>query len=150
MKRVLFIILLIIILAIGGLLFSPLSPLPGGALTGEIVEEPVNDWSFAEDERICHFEMNPPDPYSITVTCIVHEGQLYVGCRSCPSKGWHDYINTDPNARYRVLGKVYNVTAVRVTDPEEVNRVWAARIAKDGSEPEPAPEDYWVFHLTSR
>lgn len=150
MKRILLITLLIIGIGIAGLLLSPLSPLPGGALTGEVIEEPISDWSFAENERICHFEMNTPDPYSITVTCIVHDGKLYVGCRGCPNKGWHKYVTADPNTRYRVLDKVYNVSAIRVTDQEEVNRVWAARMAKDGSKPEPASDDYWVFHLTSR
>jgi len=38
-------VLLLLATACGG----PVSMMPGGALRGEVVEEPVDDWSFASD-----------------------------------------------------------------------------------------------------
>jgi hypothetical protein len=150
-KRIIQITLLIVVLGVGGLLMSPYSPLPGGQLSGEVVDGAIDDWSFAENERICHFEMNAPEARSITVTCIVADKQAYVGCMGCPRKSWHEHVTADPNTRYRVNGKIYNVTATRVMDRALIDSVWKARMLKDGEEnPGPAPDNYWMFHLTSR
>ena len=150
-KRTIQITFVIIAVGVVGLLVSPYSPIPGGQLSGEVVDRAISDWSFAEHERICHFEMNAPEVHSITVTCIVADKQLYVGCMRCPSKSWHEYVTADPSTRYKVDGKIYPVTATRILDRVSIERLWKARRLKDGDEnPGPAPDDYWMFHLTSR
>ncbi len=151
MKRLLVGLLTIIGLAIGAALLSPISPLPGGALTGEVADEPVNDWSFAADESFGYLETQVPEPRTITVTCIVSDGQLYVGCSSCSGRYWSQRLIAEPKVRYRVLGKIYNVTATRVEDADEIDRAWRARAAKNvTANPDQIADDFWFFRLVSR
>ncbi len=37
----------------------PLGPLPGGPLTGEVVLDPVDDWSFTEKIELIQIETRP-------------------------------------------------------------------------------------------
>jgi len=99
-------------LACGG----PMLMLPGGALRGEVVEEPVGDWSFADD-RFVDLEVRPSDPYSVEVNYIVRSGRLYID----PAEGrrWLEYIRQDPRVRVRFDDKVYSARAVLVEDPQE-------------------------------
>ncbi len=151
MKRVLLSLLAIVTIAVVAVLLSPMSPIPGGALSGEIADEPVSDWSFAAAEPFGYLETQVPEPRTITVTCIVSDGQLYVGCSSCSGRYWSQQLIAEPNVRYRVLGKIYNVTATRVMGPDEIDRVWRARAAKNvTANPDEIAEDFWFFRLVSR
>ncbi len=151
MKRFLLSLLAIVALAVAAVLVSPMSPIPGGALTGEVVEEPVNDWSFAANELVGRLETQVPKPRSVAVTCIVANGQLYVGCSSCSGRYWSQQLIAEPKVRYRVLGKIYNVTATRVTDPVEIAQVWRVRAARYvTANPEQIVDGFWFFRLESR
>lgn len=152
MKRTLLAVLMIVVFAVGALLVSPMSPLPGGALRGDVAEGRVTDWSFAANESFGHLETQVPTPRTITVTCIVAAGQLYVGCSSCAGRYWGQQLLAEPNVRYRVLGKIHEVTATRVTDEEEIDRVWRVRAAKyyGTQAPDPKPDDFWIFRLEAR
>lgn len=99
-------------LACGG----PMVMIPGGALRGDIVAEPVTDWSFADD-RFVDLEVRPSDPYSVELNYTVRDGMLYID----PAEGrrWLDYIRDDPNVRVRFDGRVYSARAVLVDDPAE-------------------------------
>lgn len=101
------------VLACGG----PLLVFPGGELSGEVVTERVDDWSFV-DARFIDLEVRPADPYSVELNYFVREGRLYVD----PAEGrrWLDYIREDPRVRARFGGEVYPLTAVRVEDPAEL------------------------------
>ena len=151
LKRVFLGTLGAVTLVVGAVLLSPVGPIPGGTLSGETVDEAVVDWSFAGDERFCHLETKVPEPRSIAVTCIVSDGQLYVGCSSCSGRYWSQQLSAEPNVRYGVLGKIYNVEAARVRDQDEIDRVWLARASKYGDQnPDPKPHDFWFFRLVSR
>jgi hypothetical protein len=110
LRRVLFAALLA--LGCGG----PFLIFPGGALRGDVVSEPVDDWSFA-DALFVDLEVRPSDPYSVELNYTVMEGRLYVD----PAEGrrWLDYIREDPHVRVRFDGKIYPATAVLVEDPTE-------------------------------
>ena len=88
--------------------------LPGGALRGEVVAEPVTDWSFVDDAFV-HLEVRPSDPYSVELNYFVRDGKLYID----PAEGrrWLEYIREDPRVRVRFAGKVYPATAVLVRSP---------------------------------
>jgi hypothetical protein len=96
---------------------GPFLVFPGGRLSGEVVTEPVSDWSFAEDMFI-DLETRPDDPYSVELNYIVRDGRLYVD----PAEGrrWLEHIREDPNLRVRLGGKVYPVKAVLVGEPGEL------------------------------
>lgn len=96
---------------------GPFMVIPGGQLSGEVVSEPVSDWSFADDSFI-DIETRPGDPYSVELNYIVKDGNLYID----PAEGraWLEYIREDPNLRVRFGGKVYPVIAVLVGKPGEL------------------------------
>ena len=90
---------------------------PGGALRGDVVTEPVDDWSFVED-RFVDLETRPSDPYSVELNYIVKDGKLYID----PAEGrrWLDHLRADPRVRVRFGGKIYPLKAVLVGRPGEL------------------------------
>lgn len=96
---------------------GPFFVFPGGALSGEVVEEPVADWSFVTASFV-DLETRPSDPYSVELNYFLREGRLYID----PAEGrrWLDHIQADDRVRVRFDGKVYPLRAVRVTDPAEL------------------------------
>lgn len=96
---------------------GPFLVIPGGALSGEVVTEPVTDWSFADDLFV-DLETRPEDPYSVELNYVVRDGKLYID----PAEGrtWFDHIRADPRVRVRFGGKIYPVTAVLVGQPGEL------------------------------
>ena len=106
-------LLLPLIAACGG----PLWVIPGGALSGELVSEPVADWSFVTDAFV-DLETRPDDPYSVTVNYVVKQGALYID----PAEGrtWLEHIRADPRVRVRFGERVYPVEAVLVDRPGEL------------------------------
>ena len=87
------------------------------------------------------------------------EGKLYLSCSVCDTKYWASKVGPDAQGRLRLDGKVYPVTINRVLDPAELDRAWAARIAKlqsvagpgNPASPEDARRDdrWWSFNLVS-
>jgi hypothetical protein len=121
-------LLLVGILGCGG----PFLMIPGSALSGEVVTEPVEDWSFV-DSTFLDLETRPSDPYSVELNYFVREGKLYID----PAEGrrWFDYLRADPLVRIRFDGKIYPVRAVLAGSPGEI----------EGFAP-----DRYVYRLDSR
>ena len=96
---------------------GPVLVFPGGELSGEVVREPVDDWSFVDD-RFVDLETRPSDPYSVELNYVVRDGQLYLD----PAEGrtWFDHLRADPNVRVRFGDEIYPVRAVKVGDPGEI------------------------------
>lgn len=111
---------------------GPFLVFPGGALRGELVREPVADWSFV-DSTFVDLEVRPEDPYSVELNYFVRDGGLYID----PAEGrtWFGYLREDPRARVRFDGKVYPVRAVLAGGPGEL----------EGFDP-----DRYVYRLVSR
>jgi len=129
MKRSLIgLVLLSLVTACGG----PFLIFPGGAMRGEVVEAPVEDWSFA-DNWFVELETRPADPYSVQLNYVVKDGQLYID----PAEGrqWLDHIREDPRVRVRFGGKIYPATAVLAGQPGEL---------------EGFPPDRFIYRIESR
>ena len=111
---------------------GPFLVFPGGELRGEVVTEPVDDWSFV-DSLFVDLEVRPSDPYSVELNYIVKDGKLYID----PAEGrrWFDYIREDPRVRARFGNEIYPLTAVLVGKPGEL---------------EGFPEDRFIYRLDSR
>jgi len=109
------------LLAIGCLVLlgcgGPFLLLPGGALSGEVVTEPVSDWSFVDDLFV-DLEVRPSEPYSVELNYVIKDGTLYID----PAEGrrWLDYLRQDPRVRVRFGGQIYPGTAVLVGGPGEI------------------------------
>ena len=111
---------------------GPFLVFPGGALLGEVVTEPVDDWSFVDDAFV-DLEVRPSEPYSVELNYVVKDGKLYID----PAEGrrWLDYIRDDPRVRVRFGDKIYPLQAVLVGRPGEL---------------EGFPEDRFVYRLDPR
>ena len=111
---------------------GPFLVFPGGALSGEVVSEPVTDWSFVDDQFF-DLETRPSDPYSVELNYVLEESELFID----PAEGrkWFDYIREDPRVRVRFGGKVYPAIAVLVGEPGEV---------------EGFPEERYVYRIDYR
>ena len=96
---------------------GPFLVFPGGELSGEVVSEPVTDWSFVSDEFV-DLETRPSDPYSVELNYVVRDGQLYLD----PAEGrrWLDHIREDPRVRVRFGDKIYPLKAVLAGKPGEL------------------------------
>ena len=112
-----------------GCVGGPFMVFPGGALSGEVVTQPVSDWSFADDLFV-DLEVRPSDPYSVVLNYVIQDGKLYID----PAEGrtWFDYLREDPRVRVRFDGKVYPCTAVLAGKPGEL---------------EDFPEDRFVYGI---
>jgi len=98
---------------------GPFLVIPGGRLSGEVVDEPVEDWSFVrEHHRFVDLETRPGDPYSVELNYVVRDGELYVD----PAEGrrWLDHIREDPRVRVRFGDRIHPLEAVLVGRPGEL------------------------------
>lgn len=142
-------------------LACPCERTPGSYLRGEVVQEAVTDWGFANAVPLCQIQVRTrPLPHAINLNCMAtDEGQLYLSCASCEGKRWSTAALHDPRARLRLDDQVYPVRLTRVTDPAELDRAWQTRAAKlhrlrggEGEPPDtPRPEanGWWSFRVVS-
>ena len=121
-------VLIALALGCGG----PFIVFPGGKLKGEVVTEPISDWSFV-DSWFLDLETRPADPYSVELNYVVRDGRLYID----PAEGrrWFEHIREDPRVRARFGSKIYPLKAVLVGRPGEL---------------EGFPEDRFVYRLDPR
>ncbi len=138
---------------------------PGLWLTGEVVRDPVENWDWVYD--VAH-----PDrgntimletrtwygiPYSVTILPTPRGDKLYIGGsarnerleREFPNqKQWWANVERDPRVRLKIDGKIYEMTATLVYNPEEFAEVIGRdpvtiRVADDGTEQVVAKWYYW-------
>lgn len=98
---------------------GPFLVFPGGALGGEEVTEPVDDWLFV-DSSFIDLEVRPDDPYSVTLNYVVRDGKLYID--PAEDRTWYQYLKQDDRVRVR-FGfdeRVYPLKAVLVGKPGEL------------------------------
>jgi len=142
---------LLIVVAFFGARFldGPLGPIPGGALvSGELVSEPVADWSFAKDVPEIALQL-ASQSQSRTTWILVSDGKAYIPASTeyPPGKTWHRLALEDGRATLRIDGKLYPVTLAKVEDPLSVATVRDVASRKYPSRP---PGDAWLFQVTSR
>ena len=157
---------------------GPIEMLQGGSFkTGELVEEPVTDWSFALEKEV-QFELVGFGT-SRTAGFIMHDGVAYMTCdlgfiwnRLEPGmtkrilsliytfKRWHHDAVEDGRVLLRVDGeKIYKTNFVKVEDPE-LNAILRGEMedlargyfapGELGPPPEEPPNDVWFFRMDPR
>src|SRR5579862_7569713 len=138
----------------------PCDRIPGAYLFGKVIEEPVNNWSFANQVSLCQIQVNAIVPHAINLNCFATpEGNLYLSCSNCEPKYWSRAVLKNPRSRLRMNGNVYSVNLTRVIDPVEMDRIWEARIKKlqavatpvNPAVPlgTPRPAGWWTFRVES-
>jgi len=138
---------------------------PGLWLTGEVVQEPVEDWDWTLD--VDHPELGNTImletrawyglPHSVTILPTPRGDKLYIGGsarsarleREFPFfKTWWANVERDPRVRLKIDGKIYEMTAALVNDPEELAVIIGRRpitktTLENGSEEIIAKWYYW-------
>ncbi len=113
----------------GGVVWTmtcPCDGTPGFVLLGDAHEEPVADWSFANDVPLCQIQISVWwRPHSVNVNCMATpDGDLFISCSFGARKYWCPRVGEDQPGRLRLDGVVYPVMLDRETDPAILNRVW--------------------------
>lgn len=127
LPRVLGVIGLVLITAIGGLRLVGLEPKdtrPGLWLTGEVVTEPVTDWAFTEEVGEIYVQTRSPYliPHSVTTYCATFEGELYLfsvyyqGGVFPDDRGWNRNVMRDNRVRLKIGDRLFDRTVTHVTD----------------------------------
>ena len=117
-------IVLVVLLAIGFYSWSAICPcdrMPGAVLFGAEHEEPVSDWTFANQVTLCQIQIRAGLlPHAINLNCFATEsGDLYLSCSNCDGKRWSGFAVEDGTAWLRLDGTVYPVMLTRAMDPDE-------------------------------
>jgi len=144
----------------------PCDGTPGFVLLGERNDEPVADWTFANDVPLCQIQISiAMRPHSVNLNCMASpDGELFLSCSVGETKYWCPRVGEDEPARLRLNGVVYPVVLNRVMDTATLDKSWAARIRKlqkpgviamqpgqRGPSPEAErPGHWWTFHVRSR
>lgn len=140
---------------LGYVYFScPCDRTPGFVVWGDERSEPIDDWTFANDARLCQLEVsNGLLPQSLNLNCMADSGELFVSCANCDGKRWSTTALAYPEAKILIGGSIYPVRLERLTDPAQLDRAWDARASKlsqFGREPgPPRPDHWWSFQLSS-
>jgi len=143
---------LLVVACDGSLPMGPFGPIPGRQLSGEVVREPVEDWSFADAFETYALETRPAQPYSVTTWGVADGRHFYVPTRDPHEKAWVQHVLTDSRVRLRVGDRIYERVAVRVTNPDEFKRILPLLGRKYDIDAPPDEEmpDVWLFSLEPR
>ena len=113
---------------------APRDRTPGLWLPGELVSEPVSDWSFTDAVQEIFVETRTwyGIPHSVTTVCADDGADLFVpsvyyeGGGFPEARFWNRNVARDPRVRLGIDGRLYERKAVLVTDPAERARALAA------------------------
>jgi hypothetical protein len=133
---------------------GPLGPIPGGPLkSGELVTEPVTDWTFAKDTGEIELQLDS-QRQSRTVWFFVLDGKGHVPCSLGfpPGKTWHKQAAIDGHATLRIDGKRYPVVLTKLGDAivQQMGDTVRAELARKYGELPPTEKGVWVFQVSSR
>jgi hypothetical protein len=133
---------------------GPLGPIPGGPLAaGQLVEDPVADWSFAKDTGEIELQLASQNR-SRTVWFFVIDGKAYVPCSlsTPPGKTWHKEAVVDGRATLRIGGKRYPVQLTKLDDAvaQQMNEAARAELTRKYKRLPPGEGGAWLFAVESR
>lgn len=132
-----------LVLVLAGCAGGPWGPIAGQQLSGTRVAAPVENWNFAKSAEYVDLEVRPEDAYSVTIHYYVVGDALYIEAGDNGWSRWRPMLWADPRARVRFGDQVFPVSAVEVTEPEEIQRILPEFYAKDREEPGEACRIAW-------
>ena len=155
----------LVVVAIGVFLYfsliCPCERTPGAYLFGDVVDEEITDWSFANDVPLCQIQVwAGVRPHAVNLNCMATpQGELFLSCGNCVNKYWAGEVGDNEQGRLRLNGSVYPVRVRRVLDDRVLDQAWGARAAKlrvHAGPGNPAPaqgvlrgEGWWSFQILS-
>ena len=145
------------LVAIVGLLFlgarfsdGPIAIIPGGPLvSGELIEHPVGDWSFARSVETIELQLSGENT-SRTTWILVHEGRAFIPCSLGfpPGKRWHFRADQDGRAVVRIEDKRYPVMLRRLAESTLEPQLKSIVESKYGGAP--GDSGTWFFAIEGR
>ena len=104
---------------------DPSDERPGFGLSGEVNQQPVQDWSFTSDIKEIFIETatSYSIPHSVTAWCVTIGDELYVAADDADKKSWVANVARDPNVRLKIGDKVYEQKLVPTTDAATQARI---------------------------
>jgi len=128
---------------------------PGLWLAGERVATPVADWSFTDKYPTIYIQTRSRYllPHSVTITCVAHNGQLYLtsvfreGSPFPQGKLWTSNVMRDPRVRLKIGDRVFDETLSLVTDPAERAAALESKTRKYPSQRISKTSTVYLFHV---
>ncbi len=135
-----------------------------GGLEGDVVTDPVADWSFVANAEDVSFAAGNGETFTTVVANpIAHEGGLYLTVSTLFTfrDDGLDAILAGEGVRMRADGKVYDLSATHLTDPRDIDPLLPTLVRANGMEAtgvrwDPEPSRYpgtqmprWFFRLVS-
>lgn len=134
--------------------FEPAERRTGTWLSGDVVTEPMSDWSFVNEHREILIETPTwyGIPHSLTILCASSGGRFFVGARNPTEKRWVANVGRNPEVRVKIDGRLYPVRLSTLEGDTERTAVRAAYAAKYDWPATPGPDEPPVryFELVSR
>jgi hypothetical protein len=133
---------------------QPEDETPGFWLAGETVEDRIDDWGFTNDIEEIFVETRPWYfvPHSTTIWCVEVDGELFIGSYGDEKKTWENNIESNPEARLSIGGKLYEVNLMPVTElgrVETLDRAYGQKYDMVDVFGEDVP-DWWYYRITPR
>ena len=122
---------------------EPLVMIPGGKLKGDVVPVPEN---WTEVPEVVQLEVQPLDPYSLNIWAVIANGHLHVATQQAK---WVPMLAADSDVRVKIDGKIYELTAEKLTKVGELEAVEQAYRKKYELEESMLTETR-VYRLTAR
>jgi len=147
------VMLLLLVLPITG--FEPHGRIPGLWLKGDLVSEPVTDWSFTDSVETVKLQTNTQYllPHSVTTYCVSTNGQLYLtslyraGLTYPQGRSWNTDVARDPNVRIKIANHLYDRRLSLVTDPAEYAAAYQAKRKKYPQQKIPPGARFMIFRV---
>jgi hypothetical protein len=128
---------------------------PGLWLQGELVAAPVTDWSFTDKHPTIYLQTRSWYllPHSVTITCVAHNGQLYLtsvfreGSAFPQGKAWTSNVARDPRVRLKIGNRLYDETVSLLADPAQRASVLESKAKKYPTQRVPETSTVYVFRV---
>ena len=117
---------------------------PETRLSGSVAEAP-SDWGERIEPRMqVYVQTNTwyGIPHSVTTVSFALDGDLFIPCARCGTKRWPRNVARDPEVVVKVGDALYERKAVRVDDPNVLQRVFGERLHQ--------VDDLWLFRMDPR
>ena len=133
--------------------FEPSDLRPGLWVTGELITEPVSDWSFTNQLGEIFVQTNTRYgiPHSVTVYCAEYAGNFYLfsayyGGGNFPDmRSWNQNVLRDPRVRLKIGDRLFDQTLSHVDNESIRAPVLQAFVDKYPEWTSPGIENVHIF-----
>lgn len=106
---------------VGSILFAcvtggPVGFIPGGTFVGEVERGPEPDWAFAVPLDTVAVQVSSRPPRTVRTGIVVYQGVPYLPVTYAFLKRWRFVVRDNPDVILRADGRLFERTAVLITD----------------------------------